>query len=124
MVQGFEHVAIASPDPQRLAQWYVEKLGFIVNYNSGRTVFVKSPNGSMIEIITSEGDRGRQTLKDPGLRHIALAVDDFQPAYQSLKAAGVQFLDEPAEAKGNWVVFFQDADGNYLHLIQRGTPLP
>lgn len=124
MVQGFEHLAIASPDPQKLAQWYVEKLGFVINYNSGRTVFVKSANGSMIEIITSEGDRGAQTLKLPGLRHIALAVDDFQATYQAMKSAGVDFIDQPSESKGNWVVFFKDADGNYLHLIHRGTPLP
>ena len=124
MVSGLEHTAIASPDPQKLAHWYVEQFGFVVNYNSGRTVFVKAPNGSMLEIITSEGERAPQTLKDPGIRHLALAVDDFDPVYEKLRAAGVQFLSEPTNSKGVRTVFFTDPDGNFLHLIQRETPLP
>jgi glyoxylase I family protein len=124
MVQGLEHTAIASPDPQKLAHWYVEQFGFVVNYNSGKTVFVKAPNGSMLEIITSEGERAPQTLKDPGIRHLALTVDDFEATYARLRAAGVPFLSEPSLSKGVRTVFFTDPDGNYLHLIQRETPLP
>jgi glyoxylase I family protein len=123
MVLGVEHTAIASPDPQNLAQWYVDNLGFTINYNSGRTVFVKAPNGSMLEIITAEGQRGEQTLKDPGLRHLALAVEDFDDVYQRLLERGVRFLGEPQTAKGVRTVFFTDADGNFLHLIRRETPL-
>ncbi len=124
MIVGIEHVAIASPDPQKLAQWYVETLGFVINYNSGRTVFVKAPNGSMIEIISSEGARPPQTLKDPGFRHMALAVSDFEAAYAKIKAAGVKFVSEPVDSKGVKVVFFEDPEGNYLHLLKRETPLP
>lgn len=124
MILGLEHTAIASPDPRRLAQWYVEQLGFIINYDSGRTVFVKAPNGSMLEIITSEGERAAQSMKTPGLRHLALAVDDFDTTYSRLRSTGVSFAGEPADSKGVKVVFFADPDGNYLHLIQRETPLP
>jgi glyoxylase I family protein len=124
MIQGIEHTAIASPDPQKLAQWYVDHLDFVINYNSGRTVFVKAPNGYMIEIITSEGDRGPQTMKDPGLRHLAIAVKDFDQVFSRLKSQGVRFEGDPIDSKGNKVVFFSDPDGNYLHLLQRETPLP
>ncbi len=124
MIEGLEHTAIASADPRALAQWYVSRLGFAINYDSGRTVFVKAPNGSMIEIITAQGDRAAQTMTAPGIRHLALAVRDFDNVYQGLKAAGVEFLGEPQTAKGNRVVFFTDPEGNYLHLIQRETPLP
>jgi glyoxylase I family protein len=124
MIQGIEHTAIASPDPQKLAQWYVEHLDFVINYNSGRTVFVKAQNGYMIEIITAEGERPPQTLKDPGLRHVAIAVQDFEAVYRRLRAQGVRFEGEPLINKGNKVVFFSDLDGNYLHLLERETPLP
>ena len=124
MIQGIEHTAIASPDPQKLAQWYVEHLNFTINYNSGRTVFVKAPNGSMIEIITAEGARGSQTMKDPGLRHLAIAVTNFDEVYGRLKSQGVRFEGDPVNNKGVKVVFFVDADGNYLHLLERETPLP
>jgi len=126
MIQGMEHAAMASPDPEKLARWYVEQLGFRINYQSAssRTVFVKAPNGSMFEIILSEGERGPQTMKTPGLRHLAITVDNFDADYAELKAKGVQFLSEPVTSKGNRVVFFTDLDGNILHLIQRQTPLP
>ena len=124
MIQGIEHTAIASPDPQKLAEWYVRNLDFTINYNSGRTVFVKAPNGTMIEIITSEGERAPQTLKDPGIRHMAIAVTDFDSVYKRLQAAQVRFEGEPLHTKGNKVVFFTDPDGNYLHLLERETPLP
>ena len=124
MIQGIEHTAIASPDPQKLAQWYVDHLDFVINYNSGRTVFVKAQNGHMIEIITSEGTRGAPTLKDPGLRHLAISVTGFDEVYQRLKAQGVTFAGDPIDSKGNKVVFFSDLDGNYLHLLERAAPLP
>jgi catechol 2,3-dioxygenase-like lactoylglutathione lyase family enzyme len=62
-------------------------------------------------------------LKDAGMRHIAIAVDDFDEAYLRLKSAGVHFVTEPYEASGNTVAFFKDPDGNFLHLIYRTTQL-
>lgn len=123
MVKGIEHTGIASPDPQRLARWYVETLGFVIVYNSGRAVFIKAPNGTMIEIITAEGERAPATQTSPGLRHLALTVDDFDAAYRRLQAAQVEFVGEPSESKGARVVFFKDPEGNFLHLIHRAQPL-
>ena len=127
MVKGIEHTAIASTDPERLAQWYVEVLGFRINYRSqnSRTVFVKSEDGSMIEIIEAgRPANGPQQMNDPGLRHLALTVDDFESACQTLRGHGVRLLTEPATHGGNSLVFFADPDGNILHLLHRQTPLP
>jgi predicted enzyme related to lactoylglutathione lyase len=63
-------------------------------------------------------------MKDPGIRHLAIAVDDFEGAYENLKQKGVKFLTEPYNNQGNWLVFFEDGDGNILHLIRREKPLP
>lgn len=124
MIQGIEHTAIATPDPAALAQWYVDTLGFTVNYRGSTAVFVKAPNGTMIEFIPAEGDRGPNTMKSPGLRHLALTVDDFEAQYARLRQSGVNFIDEPKESKGAKVVFFTDPEGNILHLLQRSVPLP
>jgi glyoxylase I family protein len=123
MIQGIEHTAIASADPQKLADWYVKTLGFTINYNSGRTVFVKAPDGSMIEIITAEGERAGQTMKSPGIRHLALTTADFGADYRALQAAGVAFEGDAQDSKGVKTVFFTDPEGNLLHLIQRQSPL-
>lgn len=127
MVQGFEHTALVSPDPEKLAKWYVDAFGFTINYfnSTSKTSFVKAPNGSMLEIIRSNGNpRAAQTLKDEGIRHLAIGVTDFDAIYAHLQSMGVGFLGEPEASKGNRVVFFTDPDGNYLHLIQREKPLP
>jgi len=127
MVQGIEHVAIASPDPERLARWYVDLLGFRINYQSknSRTVFVKAPDGSMIEIIEARAPAAAPAeLSDPGLRHLALTVVDFDAACGRLRGSGVAFLSEPTTKGGNSLVFFRDPDGNILHLLRRETPLP
>ena len=127
MVTGIEHAAIASPDPEQLAHWYVDCLGFTINYQSknSRTVFVKTPDGSMIEIIEAEGPAGEPArLNDAGLRHLALQVEDFPAACRHLQEKGVTFLAEPVRKGGNSLVFFRDPDGNILHLLHRETPLP
>ncbi|HWC96094.1 MAG TPA: VOC family protein [Candidatus Sulfopaludibacter sp.] len=126
MVKGIEHTAIASPDPHRLAEWYVENLDFVVNYRSGssKTVFVKASNGSMIEIIEARNAPITTDMRDAGLRHLAIEVSDFGAAYTRLSAAGVKFLTEPETKSGNTVAFFTDCDGNILHLLHREVPLP
>jgi glyoxylase I family protein len=124
MYKGLEHTAIASPDPLRLAQWYVDYLEFHINFEYAGNYFVKAANGTMLEIIPSEGDRAQQKMKDPGIRHLAIAVDNFDVAHEQLKAKSVKFLGEPFTTQGNRLVFFADADGNILHLIEREKPLP
>ncbi len=124
MFQGLEHTAIASPDPKRLAEWYVQNLEFRINYTYGGNYFVRASNGTVIEIIPSEGDRAPQKMKDPGIRHMAISVDDFDAAAQKLREQGIQFLTEPIAMQGNRLIFFSDGDGNILHLIHRPQPLP
>ena len=123
MFNGLEHTAIASPDPERLAGWYVKHLEFHINFTYAGNFFVKAANGTVLEIIPSEGDRIEQAAKAPGIRHLAIAVDDFDGAAAALTASGVE-LGNPIEIKGNRLIFFTDCDGNLIHLIHRENPLP
>ena len=123
MFKGLEHTAIATPDPERLANWYVKHLGFHINFQYDGNFFVKAPNGTILEIIPSEGERAAQGFKAPGIRHLAIAVDDFDAAAAALAAQGVE-LQKPIQIKGNRLQFFTDCDGNLIHLIHREKPLP
>jgi glyoxylase I family protein len=125
MVTGIEHTAIASPDPERLAQWYVDYLGFTINYKSknSRTMFVRTPDRSMIEIIEAGSAGEASKMNDPGIRHMALTVTDFPAACRKLQEKGVEFLSGPVTKDGNSVVFFRDPDGNLLHLLHRESPM-
>ncbi len=124
MFQGIEHTAIASPNPQKLAQWYVDHLEFQINYFYGGNYFVKAANGTMLEIIPSEGPFAPPKPKDPGIRHLAIIPDDFDAAYRQLQSKGVRFVNEPFNVDTNRLVFFYDGDGNICHLISREKPLP
>jgi catechol 2,3-dioxygenase-like lactoylglutathione lyase family enzyme len=124
MFKGLEHTALASPDPEKLAQWYVDHLEFRINYRYGGNVFVRAADGSMLEIIPGEGPRENQNLKTPGIRHLAVTVDDFDAAYDHLKGRGVNFVTDKLDMGGNRLAFFTDLDGNYIHLLKRPAPLP
>jgi glyoxylase I family protein len=124
MFVGLEHTAIASPSPAKLAQWYVDHLGFRINFEYDGNYFVRAPNGAMLEIIPSEGARAEQKMRDEGIRHLAIQVTDFDAAHAALKAQGVNFTGQPYVNQGNRLVFFTDCDGNFVHLIQREKPLP
>jgi glyoxylase I family protein len=62
-------------------------------------------------------------MRDPGIRHMALTVVDFDGEYRRLKELGVAFLSEPQSVGGNSTAFFTDCDGNILHLLHREKPL-
>jgi glyoxylase I family protein len=123
MFKGIEHFAIASPDPKRLADWYVANLEFEIVFEYAGNYFVEARNGGLIEIIPALGDRPISEMKTPGMRHIAIMVENFDAGLQQLQKQGVRFAGEPYETQGNRLAFFNDADGNLLHLIYRAKPL-
>ena len=124
MFTGIEHFAISSPNPKRLADWYVSTLEFELTYEYAGNYFVEALNGALIEIIPSEGEAAAGAMRSPGMRHIAIAVHDFEGARSQLASQGVKFEGEPFANQGNRLLFFKDPDGNLLHLIQRDKPLP
>jgi hypothetical protein len=65
---------------RQLAHWYVENLEFVINFEYEGNYFVRAANGTMLEIIPSVGERGSNQMKDPGIRHLAIDVDDFDLA--------------------------------------------
>ncbi|HZS55493.1 MAG TPA: VOC family protein [Bryobacteraceae bacterium] len=123
MFTGIEHFAIASPNPKRLAEWYVANLEFEITFEYAGNYFVEAKDGALIEIIPAEGEAPVTQVRTPGMRHIAIAVDDFDSGYQRLRAQGVTLEGEPYNNEGNRLAFFRDVDGNLLHLIHRAKPL-
>jgi len=120
-----EHVTISAKDPKALAKWYCDTLGFKIAYESTRslTTFVKL-GGSLVEIIEAgKVERVPHEERDPGLRHLAISVNDIHKAYEHLTREGITCKSEPKEKEGVWTVFFEDPEQNLLHLIQRSKPL-
>jgi len=121
---AFEHIAIPSPDPAALKSWYERVLGAREIFNNGQsppTCLIALPGGGWFEIYAAEGvpeNRGNNKLA--GFRHVALRVDSLDAAKVELEKRGVKFAEEirPA-AGGGRVLFFEDSEGNLLHLVER-----
>lgn len=121
-----EHLGLPARQPETLKNWYVNALGGEVIFQQPPAFFVRLPGGLLIEIyaaareVVGTGDNGVA-----GWRHVALRVDSIETARGTLQARGVTF-EEPVKPAGGGgrVLFFRDAEGNLLHLVERpaGTP--
>ncbi len=122
---GIEHVLILSKDTTALANWYVDLFGWeIVSHSERGTYLVKANDGTMIEFGMTDVEGGKDAANAVGLRHLAISVDDFEGAVEKVRAAGVNGLKDPVVSEnGLGIMFFEDPDGNILHLVNRPTAL-
>jgi catechol 2,3-dioxygenase-like lactoylglutathione lyase family enzyme len=127
---SLDHPAIACYDVRKLVDWYCKTFGMrviaendaeppamVIGWGTALT------EGTMIEMMPVK-DAGPNPAEcprfQPGIRHIAFRVNDFDEAYAELKAAGVTFTTPVGEAVGGGrTVLFRDPEGNELQIIQR-----
>ncbi|MDE3098866.1 MAG: VOC family protein [Verrucomicrobiota bacterium] len=119
-----EHVAIPSPNPVALKNWYERVLDAHIIFDNGQnppTLLLALPGGGWFEIYAAEcapQDRGNNKLA--GFRHLALRVDSLDAARAELEKRGVTFTgDVRPAAGGGRILFFADCEGNLLHLVER-----
>ena len=125
MVKGIEHIAIAARDTATLKDWYARLFDFKQVYDNGKgTYFLKAQDGSMIEFVIATDETARSSEKALGIRHLAIAVDDFEGMVDILTKENVEVVTAPVVApNGIKTFFFRDPEGNILHLISRPQPL-
>jgi glyoxylase I family protein len=119
-----DHLAIPATNPLALKNWYLSVLGAREIWNNGQnppTCLIALPRGGWFEIYAAESaPAGRDNNQLAGFRHVALRVDSIEAAKAELEKRGVSFTEEirPA-AGGGRVLFFEDLEGNLLHLVER-----
>lgn len=120
----FEHIGLPTRNPVALKEWYGRVLGAKLAVADGEQppFLLVMPGGVMIEIYA--GDLALEETSNNklnGWRHVALRVDSIEAAKAELESRGVGFAEpiKPA-AGGGRVLFFQDPEGNLLHLVERG----
>jgi len=121
---SLEHIAIPATNPIALKKWYERVLGARPIWDNGQNppvCLIELPGGVWLEIYGSDlplADRANNKLA--GFRHLALRVDSIEAAKTELERRGIRFNEEIRQAAGGGrVLFFNDGEGNLLHLVER-----
>ena len=121
---SLEHIAIPATNPVALKKWYERVLDARLIWDNGQNppvCLIELPGGAWLEIYATDlplADRGNSKLA--GFRHLALRVDSLDAMKAELSRRGVRFDDEIRQAAGGGrVLFFNDCEGNLLHLVER-----
>lgn len=127
-----EHVAVVADDPESLAGWYCEKLGFEL-LSKGTVVlgdteisyhFLGLSGGALLEILNSNGKpRTRKEDDDAGIRHIAFLVEDMDASRRDLEEKGIEVGPIRELPNGTKLTFFRDPEENILQLVYRTAPV-
>lgn len=119
-----EHLGLPARDPAALKDWYARMLGAKVVFDNGQTppaFLLALPGQLMLEIYGGDSSLFQTSdNKLNGWRHLALRVESIAAAKVELEQRGLRFTEgvKPAGGGGS-VLFFQDPEGNLLHLVER-----
>ena len=119
-----EHLGLPARDSAALKDWYVRMLGAKVVFTNNQmppAFLLALPGQVMLEIYG--GDLALPQISNNklnGWRHVALRVDSILAAKAELEQRGLTFTEDIKPAGGGGkVLFFQDPEGNLLHLVER-----
>ena len=139
----FSHVALVSPDLDRLVEFYSLLFDTEPNRRTNRAsgprfdevagyddVMIRAAwfdIGNMIlemwqfvNPVTPEPEKP-PSIEDLGYNKVAFEVSDLYKEYGRLTALGVAFLSSPTMSVDGWEVCLRDPDGNLISLIQPQT---
>ena len=116
MVFKMNHIHLKTPDPQKTAQFYVDTLGAKVVGEAGTGGLRLDLHGLAINVTKFiEGQTREQVY---GIEHIAIDTDDLDSVVASMKANGVNILEETTVGGGRRVCFFQGPEGVQLEVLE------
>jgi predicted enzyme related to lactoylglutathione lyase len=116
MIKGLSAVSIWSEDLNNLLPFYRDVLGLEVAIQSPRFVVLGAAGGPSIGLGTHSDVRGRNP--DPARHMIGLATDDLTTDWTRLKAAGVEFVEDPTDYDTVSIATLRDPEGNLIQLLQ------
>jgi catechol 2,3-dioxygenase-like lactoylglutathione lyase family enzyme len=124
-----EQVALIVEDYDEAIRFFVAVLGFeLVEDSPSRTsdgrpkrwVVVRPPGArTSLVLARADGERQGRAVGDQfaGRVGLFLRVDDFQAAYDRMRAAGVEFVTVPRRESYGCVAVFVDVAGNRWDLL-------
>lgn len=118
MIKQFSGATIWSEDLNNLLPFYRDVLGLAVVMESPGFVLLgaDSPAAPALALGTHSEVHGRNP--EPARHMVALDSDDIKADWQRLKAAGVEFIQEPTGDGYLTLATLQDPEGNLVQLVQ------
>lgn len=150
MINGIHHVAISTPDIERMKSFYVEQLGLELvgevawpqgtelsdtilelESSSANLTMLRAGN-AYLELFQYHTpppavQSANRPVCDHGITHVCFDVTDVDGEYARLKAVGMRFHSEPQwVGEGVRTVYGRDPDGNVVELqevLQKENPI-
>ena len=116
MIKGLRISSIWSEDLNNLLPFYRDVLGLTVGMETPGFVILGDAGGPVAALGTHSEVHGKAT--DPARHIVGFDTDDIQGDYARLKAAGVEFVEEPNRQGDLWIATFKDPEGNLIQLLQ------
>src|ERR687892_365434 len=117
MIRGLRGATIWSEDLNNLLPFYRDLLGFKVGLQiDGFAVLGDPGTPPTLALGTHSEVRGRNA--DPARHMVGLATDDVDADWKRLKAAGVEFIEDPTDYGTLRIATLKDPEGNLIQLLQ------
>lgn len=111
------HVHLKTTDPQATAKFYIDNFGATIKTESPTRGFTLDLHGLQLNVTTLNAKQNHE--QHYGIEHIALNTGDFTGTLASLKANGVEVLEEAIGTSGHRICFLQAPDGAQIELIEK-----
>lgn len=118
MIKEFAGATIWSEDLNNLLPFYRDVLGLKVTMASPQHVLLgaASPEAPALGLGTHSEVHGRNA--DPARHMVGFSSDDLAADWRRLKAAGVEFIEDPTDYGGLSIATLKDPEGNLVQLWQ------
>ena len=118
MIKGLRISSIFSEDVEKLLPFYRDTVGLTVGSGGDGFYVLGDVDGSVLGLGTHSEVHGKAT--DHARHIVGFDSDDIQADFQRLKAAGVEFVEEPNRpgTEGPQIATFKDPEGNLIQLLQ------
>ncbi|WP_328781172.1 VOC family protein [Streptomyces canus] len=137
MIQGLGIATVWTFDQQRTKAFFTEKLDFEVRSEVSMgemtwvTVSAKEQQGLELALMSLDGPgldpESAEALKKLVGKGVmgagAFRTDDCRGDYETFRARGVEFIQEPQERPYGIEAIFRDDNGNWYSLTQRRAEL-
>jgi len=132
MSQGIAVVGLYVRDQDEALEFYVGKLGFRVHTDAKngnyRWLTVQHPDQPSFQLGLFAPEQPqldaatvqnlREIVAKGGMPPLVFVVDDCRGAFERMRAAGVEFTQEPVDRYGTVDAGFRDPSGNGWKMIQ------